>query len=164
MQNFLVRVSQKLETTGFSTVNAVSVSCNVTKLVNFVLQNICCLCVCCWKTTHHFNFTVILCTARCLCKKYQTKHLTCQTVGEWGCRQFCWKFKLSGLRCCLIDVSKDHSADIFRVRPSRMAWPSRWRCYSCSKYQEVLAHQRGVMSQVTLIFVSYDTTTRAVLQ
>ena len=163
MQNFLVRVLQKLETVVFNTVSAVNVSYNVTKPVNFMLQHVCCLCVYCWKIIHHFNFMVILSTARCSCKMYQTKHWTCQTVWERGCQQCFCRLKLSGLWCCPTDVPKDHSAGIFGVRPSVIACPWRWRCYSCSKCREVLAQQRSVTSQVT-IFVLHDTTIWAVLQ
>ena len=35
----------------------------------------------------------------------------------------CWIFKSSGMLCCVADVSKDHTAFIFRVKQSRMTKP-----------------------------------------
>jgi hypothetical protein len=74
-----MRVSQKLETIELTTVNAVNVSYNVTKLVNSMLKHVCSFCMYSWTSP-----TVLISTTRCHCKMYRTKHWTCQTVGGWG--------------------------------------------------------------------------------
>ena len=94
--------------------SAVNVSCNVTKPVNVMLQHEfmllheCFLCVYCWKVIDHFNFTVILSTARCSCKMYQTKHWTCQTAEVEVCQQLCWgqweSEVVSSLSCLACDA------------------------------------------------------------
>lgn len=108
VQNFFGNIIA--ETIELNTVNAVNVSCNVTKLVNVMLKHVCFLCIYCLKITHHLNFTVNYKCKLDMWEDWEKCNLKVKLFNackSLACKRFYWHLSshISKSQCYLCYVS-----------------------------------------------------------